>query len=220
MLQNVTFNVLEGETLAILGANGAGKTSLINVLGCTTPMDSGRIYFREKQIDLRTSLEARTLGIYVVGDNTRIVDSLTVAENINLGRERHKWVNKRRLINEVMPYLEETNLQVSPDALASSLSAENRSALQLATILAAAPSLLIIDNPSCLFSGLDIKQINKIIKKLNSRNTSIIFITQDIMDAITVSARILVLRDGIAIGIFNKNECTYEQMISDRKSVV
>ena len=86
VLQNVTFNVLEGETLAILGANGAGKTSLINVLGCTTPMDSGRIYFREKQIDLRTSLEARTLGIYVVGDNTRIVDSLTVAENINLGQ--------------------------------------------------------------------------------------------------------------------------------------
>lgn len=214
VLQNVTFSVFEGETLAILGANGAGKTSLINILGCSIQMDSGRIYFRDKLIDLKTSQEARMLGIYVVGDNSRIVDSLTVAENVMLGRERRIWISNRRLKSDVIPFLEEVKLSVHPDTLAGTLSAEERSALQLAAILSSSPSLLIIDNPSCLFSGLEVAQVRKIIKSLNHRNTAVIFITQDIMDAMIVSNRIMILRDGIAIGIFDKENCTYDQLLS------
>ena len=97
ILDHVTFNVFEGETLAILGANGAGKTPLVRILGGILQKDTGELFFREEPLFDYSLEKAQALGIHIVQHCGRIADSLTVAENICIPARPRGWINHRKI---------------------------------------------------------------------------------------------------------------------------
>ena len=87
---------LRVKRLPFWGANGAGKTSLINIISGITPMDSGKTVLRGKPVEIRSPRDAKTLGIYITHDQSCVIDTLSIAENIFLGREDSCFVNKKK----------------------------------------------------------------------------------------------------------------------------
>lgn len=215
ILNNISFSLFQGETLALLGANGAGKTSLINILGGRSQSDSGRIYYREKKVLLHNPFDAKTLGIYISSDKKRILDNLTVAENITLGRERSFFLGKRACNKDAEQCLCDIGLaNVAPSELAGNLSPSQKTLVELASIYTARPSVLIIDEPSCFNSNMDFSNLKKVIRNMNKSGISVIYITHNIDNALNISNRILILRSGVAAGTFEKSCCTKELLIS------
>ena len=215
ILNNISFSLFQGETLALLGANGAGKTSLINILGGRSQSDSGRIYYREKKVLLRNPFDAKTLGIYISSDKKRILDNLTVAENITLGRERSFFLGKHTCNKEAEQCLCDIGLaNVAPSELAGNLSPSQKALVELASIYTARPSVLIIDEPSCFNSNMDFSNLKKVIRNINKSGIAVIYITHNIDNALNISDRIFILRSGVAAGTFDKSYCTKELLIS------
>lgn len=215
ILCNISFQLFKGETLALLGANGAGKTSLINSLGALTPIDSGQIYYRERQVTLRNPFDAKVLGIYIAGNKRQILDNLTVAENITLGREDSFFLRKRRQNALAEKYLRDIGVDnIAPSQLAGSLSPSQKALVQLAAVYASHPSVLIIDEPSFFNSDMDQSMLWNAIRNLNKRDIAVIYITHSIDDALHIAGRILLLRNGVAAGCFERQACTREFLVS------
>ncbi len=214
VLNNVSFHIFEGETLALLGANGAGKTSLINIILGITPMDSGKLFFRGKPVEIKSPHDAKALGIYIAHDQNRVIDTLSIAENIFLGHEDSRFVSKKKLHREASSLMKQIALDRKPDTPVSELSLSEKALVQLAAVLVARPSLLIIDDSSFFGSDMGSKTLFRILRQLNAENTAVIFITHDVREAIQISNRIFVLKNGVSAGIYEKGAYTADQIIT------
>jgi len=214
VLNNVSFNVFEGETLALLGANGAGKTSLINIISGITPMDSGKLFFRGKPVEIRSPRDAKTLGIYITHDQSCVIDTLSIAENIFLGREDSCFVNKKKLRRAAQAVMEQVGLSRKPDTPVGELSLSEKTLVQLAAVLLARPSLLIIDESSLLCSDMEPEKLFHVLRQLNAQNTAVIYITHNIREAIEISDRIFILKNGVSVGIYERGAYTADQIVA------
>ncbi|MDY3751452.1 sugar ABC transporter ATP-binding protein [Christensenella minuta] len=204
ILDHVTFNVFEGETLAILGANGAGKTPLVRILGGILQKDTGELFFREEPLFDYSLEKAQALGIHIVQHCGRIADSLTVAENICIPARPRGWINHRKIAARAKALMGLVGLARSPYALTGDLCASEKSLVELAAVLNLGPRLLIFDEPPLPYSGSLGQKILNVIAHLKAKGSSVIYVTDNIRDALQVADRILVLRDGIAAGIFDR----------------
>ena len=203
ILDHITFNVFEGETLAILGANGAGKTPLVRILGGILQKDMGELFFREKPLSDYSLEKAQALGIHIVQHCGRIVDSLTIAENIYIPARPRGWINRRKIAARAKTLMKFVGLTQNPYTLAGNLCASEKSLVELAAVLNLDPRLLIFDEPPLPCSDPLSQNILNVIADLKSKGSSVIYVTDNIRDALQVADRILVLRDGIAAGIFD-----------------
>ncbi|CAK7071983.1 MAG: Ribose import ATP-binding protein RbsA [Desulfovibrio sp.] len=211
ILDHVTFNVFEGETLAILGANGAGKTPLVRILGGILQKDTGELFFREEPLFDYSLEKAQALGIHIVQHCGRIADSLTVAENICIPARPRGWINHRKIAARAKALMGLVGLARSPYALTGDLCASEKSLVELAAVLNLGPRLLIFDEPPLPYSGSFNQKILNVIAHLKAKGASVIYATDNIRDALQVADRILVLRDGVAVGMFDRQSPYFNQ---------
>lgn len=213
VLKDVTFNLFEGETIVMLGANGAGKSTLMKILGGVIPKDSGRIFFREKQIINHSIPRAKALGIQVVYDYGSIIEDFSVSENIFLAHKKPPFFNPKKYDGPAREYIKLVNLNRSPWESAAALSLPEKSKVQLAAALTAAPRLLILDEPPLFTSEQDRSCLKNILDTLKARGSSAIYITHNLDDALFFADRILILRDGVSACLSEKSEFTKEMLI-------
>ncbi len=193
-LRGVTLSVQQGEIVALIGANGAGKSTTLMSISGVTPVRSGRISYNGLELAGRPMHELVCLGISQVPEGRRIFARMTVRENLEMGASS---VNNRTLaqditrIFEMFPALSERGKQ-----LGGTLSGGEQQMLAIGRALMSRPKLLLLDEPSLGLAPIIVSKIFKIIREINEQGTTILLVEQNAKAALRLAHRAYVMETG------------------------
>ncbi len=212
---NVNMLVEKGEIHALVGENGAGKTTLMKILYGLYDSDAGEIYYEGQKVDMSQPQKAIDLGIGMVHQHFKLVDTLTVTENIILGSEprRGLTINYNEARNKVKEISENYGLKVDPEAKIQDIPVGMQQRVEIIKILFRGADLLIFDEPTAVLTPQEIDELFEIFNSLKEQGKTIIFITHKLREVKTVSDRITVLRDGKSVDtVVNTEEISEKDM--------
>jgi len=192
---NVDFQLLPGEIHALLGENGAGKSTLTKIIAGVYPLSSGKLLIDGREEKLATPAEGLSKGIAMVYQENSLVLSMTVAQNIYLGKEG--LLNRLRGIYiSAQQFLQSLNFHVDPSAIVGSLGAAQKQMVEIARAVHHKAKVIIFDEPTATLTPEEKSYFFKLIRKLKDEGVSIIFISHALEEALMVADRITILRDG------------------------
>ena len=193
-IRNIDININSGETVCLIGSNGAGKSSLLNAISMLISYE-GTIVFKDKEIKQYTTTQLVKSGLVMVPEGRRIFSKLTVVENLEMGGFVLKDKRKRMTMIEkylsMFPILSERKNQ-----LAGNLSGGEQQMLAMARALMSGPSLLLLDEPTMGLSPVMVLKLFEIIKKIREEGTTILLVEQNAKIAIKLSDRGYVMNNG------------------------
>jgi simple sugar transport system ATP-binding protein/ribose transport system ATP-binding protein len=204
-IKDVDFTLEQSEIHAIVGENGAGKSTLTKILAGVYQLSAGEMLFDGKPAQLASPADALNQGIAMVFQETNLVPSMTVAQNIYLGDE--KMFNRLRgLYIQAQRFLLSLNFYVDPMALVSSLGAGKKQMVEIARAVHHKARLMIFDEPTATLTPEEKFHFFNLVRRLQRDGVSIIFISHALEEALELSDRITVLRDGkVAASDLTKN---------------
>ena len=179
-LDNAQLEVREGEVMALVGENGAGKSTLMKVLTGIYPSDGGTIEFFGKQVHLHGPRDAQALGICIVHQELNLMQHLTVAENIFIGREPMKgpFVDKAKQNALTQELFDKLHLELDPRATVKTLSVAKQQMVEITKALSHDNTrLLILDEPSAVLTDTEIDDLFLFIRQLKKTGVGIIYIS-------------------------------------------
>ncbi len=193
-IDGVDFSLLPGEVHALMGENGAGKSTLAKSMAGVVELTSGQMTLAGVPVQPRSPRDALHLGIAMVFQETSLVPTTTVAQNLYLGRER--FFNRLRGANiAAQQVLQSLNFDVDPSALVSQLGAAKKQMVEIARAVLHDARVIIFDEPTATLTPEEKDYFFKLVRDLKSRGVAIVFITHALEDALAISDRITVLRD-------------------------
>ena len=191
----VNFQLHQGEIHALLGENGAGKSTLTKVMAGVVQLSSGEMLIEGRPVNLRTPLESHQNGIAMVFQETSLVPTMTVAQNLFLGQE--KFFNRLRGIYiSAQQFLQSLNFDVDPTATVSLLGAAKKQMVEIARAVLNDARIIIFDEPTASLTPEEKKYFFDLVLNLKARGVSVIFISHALEEALLLADRITVLRDG------------------------
>ena len=197
-LDAVDFEVSWSEVHALVGENGAGKTTLCNILAGIYRADAGQVIVDGTERDYRSPAHAIDAGIGMVHQHFRLVEPMTVAENIHLGwPETPGVVSQRALIDRTEQFMGEMGLHVDPSAKIWQLSVGEQQRVEILRVLARGARVLILDEPTAVLTAKEAEELFAVVRELAAGGLSVIFITHKLREVLAVSDRLTVLRHGI-----------------------
>jgi len=216
-LEDVDFSLRKGEVHALIGENGAGKSTLIKVLTGVEHPDTGSIELDGRLIQVRSPQHSQELGISTVYQEINLCTNISVAENIMLGFEPHRfggidWKKMNALASEAMKRLD-VDIDVTQPLGNFSVAIQQMVAI-VRSLEVASPKILILDEPT---SSLDVNETNQlfgVIRKLKGEGIGIVFITHFLDQVYEISDRITVLRNGKLVGTYNTGSLSRIELIS------
>lgn len=220
-LKGVDFELRAGEAHALLGENGSGKSTLMKVAYGEVVPSGGQTLLRGEPVSFANPLQASRAGITMVAQEVPVVASLTVAENIALGRlpgraVRVDWRDARRAAAEA---LDELGSGIQADQLVGSLGPGDRQVVAIARAVAAKSSVVIFDEPTSSLTAELTESLFEIIRRMKERGIAIAFISQRLQDIEPVADRVTVLRDGALVDtldIADADESTITRLMVGR----
>lgn len=201
-LTDVTFQVRRGSVHALVGENGAGKSTLIKVLTGVYRADSGGYWFKGQEAHVKTPLEAQKLGLSVVHQELKLSETLSVAENIFLGRPfmtKAHLVDWKKLRQEAKKLLDSLNIDLDVDMEVSRLSVAQKQIVEICKALSFDAELLIMDEPSATLTDKELDCLFHIIDLLKERGVTIVYISHRMEEIFRIADMVTVLRDGCQI---------------------
>ncbi|HEY0864506.1 MAG TPA: sugar ABC transporter ATP-binding protein [Lacunisphaera sp.] len=201
-LAGVDFTVRAGEIHALLGENGAGKSTLIKVLTGVHPADAGEIRLAGQVIRPAAPKDAERLGLSTVYQEVNLVPSLSVAENITLGRQPGAlgFLNWRAIRRRARAALARLEVECDVDAELGSLSVAMQQMVAIARALDTSARLLVLDEPTASLDEKEVAELFGIMRKLRGEGLGIVFVTHFLDQVYAVSDRLTVLRNGRLVG--------------------
>ena len=194
-VKNVDFTLERGEIHALIGENGAGKSTLTKIMAGVTLPTSGTMLLEGREVAFGSPKEALSNGVVMVFQETSLVPSMTVAQNIYLGDE--KLFNRLRGLNiAAQQFLQSLNFNVDPWANVAGLGAAKRQMVEIARAVRQNVKAIIFDEPTASLTPEEKHHFFSLIARLKARGVSIIFISHALEEALTISDRITILRDG------------------------
>ena len=194
ILRGIDLVVSVGEVVAVLGANGVGKTTLNKALSGVVASDTGEIEFAGRRIDGLPPAEIVALGLVQVPEGRRIFPNLSVRENLELGSYRRAKAGRARNLERVLgifPRLKERHRQ-----RAGTLSGGEQQMLAIGRGLMAEPVLLILDEPSLGLSPILVEEMFALIRTLNVEGLAVLLVEQNVMQSLELAGRAYVLENG------------------------
>ena len=198
-LDNAQLEVREGEVMALVGENGAGKSTLMKVLTGIYPSDGGTIEFFGKHVDIHGPRDAQALGICIVHQELNLMQHLTVAENIYIGREPMKglFVDKAKQNAMTQELFDKLHLDLDPKAVVKTLSVAKQQMVEITKALSHENTrLLILDEPSAVLTDTEIDDLFVFIRQLKKTGVGIVYISHRMDELKRITDRITVMRDG------------------------
>lgn len=218
-LSDINLSAVKGEVHGLLGANGAGKSTLMKVLSGVIQPDKGDIFYNGKKVTFNSPLDAQEKGIAIIHQELSLVSSLTVAENIFLGRLYGKSfnVNWKEVNEKAAHYLSKVGTNIDPRTKISDLSVAQMQLVEIAKALSFEADLIIMDEPSAVLSGAELEVLFDTINHLSNEEVTIFYISHRLEEIFRICDRITILRDGELVETTNIENTNREQII---KSII
>ncbi len=210
---NLTLN--EGEILAVVGENGAGKSTIMKILYGLQPYDSGEILIADKPVRFRSPNDAIAHGIGMVQQHFMLFPSFTASENIVYAHEKRRkaiFFDRRRAREEVSELCRKYGLYVDPDAKVSACPVGIQQRIEILKVLYQGVDIIIFDEPSAVLTPQEIDDLLNTILSLKAAGKSIILITHKLNEVMAVADRVVVMRLGKVVREMKKTETSIEEM--------
>lgn len=212
---NVDLTLAAGEILAVVGENGAGKSTLMNILYGLEQADRGEIYIEGNLVHIRSPKEALSHSIGMVQQQFKLFESMTIYENVVFGSEATNGIlfDSKENYEKVKSFAQQFGMDLEFKAKIKDCSVGVRQQVEILKLLYQNTNILIFDEPSDVLHSVEIEELLQIMEVLASQGKSILFITHKLPEVLAVSDKVLVLRDGSAVGYMSTRETTQEQLV-------
>ncbi len=202
-VNKVSFSINEGEIFVVIGPNGAGKTTLLNQISRLLPLDSGELYFENKNIGKLRPYQVANLGITRTFQVDKPFPGMTTEENVMVGAyfgRAHKGMHFREIRKLAAEVLENVGLGERRTTLVNELSLAERRRLEVARALAMRPKILLLDEVNAGLDGTEVREMMKLIKEVNQEKKVTVLMVEHIMEAVMgLADRIMVMHYGQSI---------------------
>ncbi len=216
-LKGVSFSVAEGEVVALVGHNGAGKSVLVQILSGVFPPTTGEIRIRGEAVQLHSPTEARAHGIETIYQTLALADNLDAPSNFFLGRElrtRLGFLDKRRMAEEAGRALVSLNPNFTDiERPVRQMSGGQRLAIAIARAIHFDVRLLIMDEPTAALGPHETAQVGALIRRLREQGIGILLVSHDVRDVMRLADRVVVLKNGEVVGSVNAAETSEDAVV-------
>ena len=218
-LQNINFELKHGEIHALMGENGAGKSTFIKIITGVYKPDSGEVlrYVLDKSVTIKSTLQAQGAGIAAIYQHVTCFSDITVAENIFMGHEKTKspfnQIDWKTMRNEADKFLYMLNANFDSRVEMGSLSVAQQQIVEIAKALSTNAKILIMDEPTASLSRRECEELYKVTNRLRELGVSIILISHRFEDTFRLADRVTIFRDGKYINTWDKADVSDHDLV-------
>ncbi len=214
-LKGVDFELKAGEVHALMGENGAGKSTLIKVLCGIHKNDGGTIEYFGEQVSFSNIAESQSAGISVIHQELNMMNDLTVAQNMFIGREFRKGglIDDRKMEAEAQKLFEKIGVHIDPGCKLGSLTVGKQQMVEIAKAVSRDCKLLVLDEPTAALTQPEVEELFKIMRDLQKKDIGMIYISHRMDEINRISDRVTVMRDGEYVGTVNTAEVTKDDIV-------
>lgn len=216
-LKGVSLQLGKGEIRAVVGENGAGKSTLMNVISGVLPYDEGEVLIHGEKVSFRGPADASQKGVGFVHQELALCTSLTVAQNVFMGRlpQKNGIIDKKKLYHDTEELLKRFNVSFGPNDRLTNLSVAEQQIVEIAHALSANCDVIIFDEPTSSLNEAEAEGLFQVIRKLREEGLSIIYISHKLSEVFTLCDTVTVMRDGHVINTFPIKDVTPEYITSE-----
>ena len=215
-LDHVDLEVRKGEVHALMGENGAGKSTLMKVLTGIYTKDSGTITYEGKEVEFHNPQEAQEAGIVIGHQELNMMNHLTVAQNIFIGREFMKgaMIDDAKMNAESKKLFDQLGINIDPTEKMGNLTVGKQQMCEIAKAISHKAKVIIFDEPSAALTEAEIDELFKIIRDLRDQQLGIVYISHRMDEIKVITDRVTVMRDGGYVGTLITKDCTKDDIIN------
>ena len=210
---NVTMDIRKGEILSVLGENGCGKTTLMNMIAGIYYPDSGRIIINGEEVTIASPRDAFKYKIGMIHQHFKLIDVFSAAENIVLGVDDGKY-NLKEVKSRVLAMCEKYGFHIDPDKKIHEMSVSEKQTVEIIKVLYRGADILILDEPTAVLTPQEIRTLFDVLRKMRDDGKSIVIITHKLNEVMEISDRVAILRKGEHIATVNTSD-TNEQELTE-----
>jgi ribose transport system ATP-binding protein len=217
-LNQCRFQLRAGEVHALLGENGAGKSTMMKVLAGIYAPDAGRILYKGKEVTIAGPRAAQALGISMIHQELNLMPHLTLAQNVFIGREPRRgvrfWLNEGALNAQTEQLFQSMHLNLDPSTKVADLTVAKQQMVEIAKALSYHSEVLIMDEPTAALTETEIDELFRMINQLRARGVGIVYISHRLEEIKRICNRITIMRDGHYINTVDAQDVSIDQIIS------
>ncbi|MBR2908074.1 MAG: ABC transporter ATP-binding protein [Clostridia bacterium] len=210
--KEVDLTVYRGEILSILGENGCGKTTLMNMIAGIYFPDEGNIFVGGEEVVIRSPKDAFRHGIGMIHQHFKLVDVFTAAENIILGIDDGMKYDIKEVNRRVAEIAEKYGFQIDPKKKIYEMSVSEKQTVEIIKVLYRGADILILDEPTAVLTPQETEKLFDVLRRMRDDGKSILIITHKLHEVLSVSDRVAVLRKGEHIATVNTAETSTEEL--------
>lgn len=214
-LDDVSLFLKRGEVHALMGENGAGKSTIMKILAGIYQPDGGEILYDGKPCQIRNPADALTKGISMVHQELDLIPEMTVEMNIFAGREYKKGIiaDKRKMFAHTRKILDDLGLDIAPNIKINQLSTAQQQMISIARAVAFQAEIIIMDEPTSAITEREVQKLFEIIRKLTARGKAVVYISHKMNEIFEIADRVTVMRDGRLIGSVPTVDTTSDELV-------
>lgn len=215
-LDNVSFSVKRGEVHALIGENGAGKSTLMKVLNGVYKADRGELYIDSKKVELKSINHAQSLGLALIFQEINLVQTLSVAENIFLGKLKkggNGLVDWKKIISDSKEILHRMDFDLNVMKLVRDISVAEKQMVEIARALSADAKVIVMDEPTSSLTKVEVEKLFNLIQILKRNGVTIVYISHKLDEIFRICDTVTILRDGKVIDTKPVTDITKNEII-------
>lgn len=221
--RNVDFSINKGEIIALLGENGSGKTSLMNMIAGIYYPDSGQIFIDGEEVIIRSPKDAFRYKIGMIHQHFKLVDVFSATENIILGTKNESKFNLKDASNRVYEIARKYGFDIDPNKKIHEMSVSEKQTVEIVKVLYRGADILILDEPTAVLTPQETAKLFDVLRRMRDDGKSIIIITHKLHEVLSISDKVTVLRKGQYVGTVvtketNESQLT-EMMVGEKVSL-
>ncbi|WP_029192723.1 sugar ABC transporter ATP-binding protein [Paenibacillus harenae] len=217
-LDQCRFELQAGEVHALVGENGAGKSTMMKILTGVYTKDEGRIVYKGKEVEIANTKAAQSMGIGIIHQELQLMPDLTVAQNIFIGREPRAalplFLNDKELNERTKILFRQMNLNLDPRTLVSELTVAKQQMVEIAKALSYKSGVLIMDEPTAALTNAEIDELFRMIGQLKEQGVGIVYISHRMEELKRITDRITVMRDGCYVDTVRTDAVSVDEIIA------
>ncbi|MDY3989191.1 MAG: sugar ABC transporter ATP-binding protein [Massilioclostridium sp.] len=215
-LKKAKLELKTGEVHALMGENGAGKSTLMKILTGIYSKDSGKIVYEGKEVEYKNPKEAQSAGIVIVHQELNMMNHLTVAQNLFIGRETMGgvFINDGAMNKKAKELFKLLNIDINPKETMGNLTVGRQQMVEIAKAISSDAKVIVFDEPTAALTEKEIEDLFKIIRDLRSKDIGIIYISHRMDEIKKITDRVTVMRDGEYVGTVDSQTSTKDDIIN------